>query len=271
MMESLPPDLGPSAQLPTPPLGEATPDQWRIRDLLLFFLFIIFAFFFSQFLALAGFAALKPLLGRDISLRSLQGSTMFAGVVLLIFYALLFAYAYLLIAVYYGAPFWEALHWRPLGFQKVLQYFAAGGLLSVAVMLMPPLLPDKSTFPLEKMFNSTNAAYVMAMFAVFVAPFMEEIFFRGFLFVFFEKHGGLRFAVVATALLFGGLHVQEYWGAWNHVLMIFLVGLVFSLARGLTGSLVPSVILHFAYNGIPMTLLFFGTHYFRMLPGITGF
>jgi membrane protease YdiL (CAAX protease family) len=68
-----------------------------------------------------------------------------------------------------------------------------------------------------------------------------------------------------TAILFGGLHVPEYWGAWNHMLLIFFVGLVFSLARGMSGSLAPSVFLHVGYNASMMIALFISTQHFQNL------
>ena len=95
---------------------------------------------------------------------------------------------------------------------------------------------------------------------------MEELLFRGLLFAFFEKHGGLTFAVIATALLFAGLHIPEYWGLWDHVVMILIVGVVFSLVRGMTRSVMPSYILHLAYNGTLMLLLYFHTYYFQKFP-----
>jgi hypothetical protein len=96
---------------------------------------------------------------------------------------------------------------------------------------------------------------------------MEEMIFRGILFGIFESQSGLVFAIVTTAILFGGLHVPEYWGAWNHMLLIFVVGLVFSIARGLSGSLAPSVFLHVGYNGSMMLALFVSTAHFRNLTG----
>ena len=108
--------------------------------------------------------------------------------------------------------------------------------------------PDTQDFPLEKLFNSRTASYAIGAFAISVAPVVEELVFRGLLFAIFERAVGMRFAVVTTAVLFAGLHVPEYWHAWNHMLMILVVGMVFSLARGMTGSLTPSIILHIGYN-----------------------
>jgi membrane protease YdiL (CAAX protease family) len=49
------------------------------------------------------------------------------------------------------------------------------------------------------------------------------------------------------------------------LLLIFLVGGVFSVTRGLTRSLAPSVILHFAYNVSLIGGLYFHTEHFRTL------
>ena len=83
------------------------------------------------------------------------------------------------------------------------------------------------------------AAYALGAFAVLIAPFMEELIFRGVLFAFFERLIGLRSTVVASALLFAALHYFEYQGAWTHLGMILAVGLVFSLGPrpdGISGA-----------------------------------
>jgi membrane protease YdiL (CAAX protease family) len=52
------------------------------------------------------------------------------------------------------------------------------------------------------------------------------------------------------------------------MLMILAVGMVFSLARGVTGSLTPSIILHIGYNSLMMAGLFFSTQHFRTASSI---
>jgi membrane protease YdiL (CAAX protease family) len=47
--------------------------------------------------------------------------------------------------------------------------------------------------------------------------------------------------------------------------LIFLVGLVFSLARGRSGSLAPGVFLHVGYNASMTIALFISTRHFRNL------
>jgi hypothetical protein len=182
-----------------------------------------------------------------------------------VFYGLTIGCIYILVTVNLKQPFWLALRWHRITAGKLLACLAGGALMTVAVALFPSLLPDSSQFPLENLFSSRAAAYAVGAFAILVAPLMEEMIFRGVLFAIFESLAGLPFAVLVTALLFGGLHVPEYWGAWNHMFLIFLVGLVFSLVRGASGSLAPSVFLHMGYNGSMMLALFLSTEQFRNL------
>ncbi len=245
--------------------ARSVPRLWTVRDLFLFLGCAAVALVAANFLALAGYAALHFLLGREISPHALRDDPFFILALQSIFHGLLLGYIYLLVVVNYRQPFWAALNWRAIGRREALRFFGGGVLLALAMQLAPPLFPDREIFPLQRLFSSPQAAYAIGGFAILIAPFMEELIFRGVLFRFFEHLVGLRFAVAGTAVLFAALHVPEYWGAWNHVFLILLVGLTFSLARGLTGSLTPSVILHVAYNACQMLALFLETQQFQAL------
>lgn len=257
---------------PQPPV-EPTPkpprERWRLRDLLYFILFIPVALVAANLIVFVGYAVLAPLVHWTTPIIKLQRNVVFLLTLQLVFYIFVFAYIYLFIRFYYKASFFGALKWEKLSTHNVVRYLLGGAALSLVILVIPPFLPEKKTFPLEKMFNSPASAYAIAIFAVLIAPFMEELLFRGLLFAFFEKHGGLIFAVVSTALLFGGLHIPEYWGAWDHVIMILIVGFTFSIVRAVTKSVTPSYVLHLAYNGTLMILLFVQTQQFQKMP--TGF
>jgi membrane protease YdiL (CAAX protease family) len=109
------------------------------------------------------------------------------------------------------------------------------------------------------MFNSRAAILALGTFAIVIAPIVEEVVFRGLLFAICERTLGVNFAVIVTAVLFATLHIPEYWPAWNHIFIIFLVGLVFSFARGRTGALTPSIFLHAGYNSLMIVGFFFST------------
>jgi hypothetical protein len=264
-----PPDVPPPLEsAPTNTRDESAP--WALRDLFLFLVFVPISFFIANILVVLGYALIQPALHWHLTKEKLSTDPFFLLALQTVFYALMLAFIYILVAVGHARPFWEMLRWRRITAGRMLVCLAGGALLTVAIALLPPLLPDASQFPLENLFNSRAAAYAIGAFAVAVAPFMEELIFRGLLFGIFESQVGLRFAILITAILFGGLHVPEYWGAWNHMLLIFFVGLVFSLARGRSGSLAPSVFLHVGYNGSMMIALFVSTQHFRNLNACLG-
>ncbi|HEX5411775.1 MAG TPA: type II CAAX endopeptidase family protein [Terriglobia bacterium] len=252
----------PAAELDARPL----PEQWRIRDLLIFIAVGFFTLVAANFLVFIGYIFLGPLVHWTAPIEDLKTNVIFLLSFQLVWYILLLAYIYFFITWYYKASFAGALKWKGLSVHRTIRYLLGGAALSLAVVLMSLVLPQQKSYPLEKLFNSPASAYAIAAFAVLVAPFMEELLFRGLLFAFFEKHGGLTFAVAATAILFAGLHIPEYWGAWTNVLMILIVGFAFSIVRGLTGSVTPSFVLHLAYNGSQMLLLFLQTQHFHRMP-----
>jgi len=264
----------PPQDVPPPLEGTLTdgrrppPRPWTLRDLLLFIAFVPIGLFAANILVLLGYALIQPTMHWRLAREKLSADPFFLLALQTVFYGLMLAYIYVLVAVGHAQPFWSMLRWRRMTLGKTLGCLVGGALLTAAIALLPPLLPDASQFPLQSLFNSRAAGYAVGSFAILVAPFMEEMIFRGILFGIFESQVGLRFAILITAILFGGLHVPEYWGAWNHMFLIFLVGLVFSLARGMSGSLAPSVFLHVGYNASMMIALFLSTEHFRNLSAL---
>ena len=227
---------------------QPAPSAWGARDLGFFVAFFLFAAIVFPALALAVYAALRPFMGWRARAEDLTTNPFFLVSIQSVSYALLLGYIYLLVVVKYRLRFWAGLKWRRPTAREVFEYVLGGVLLGVLIAHAPPLLPDREDFPLERLFSSPGAAYALAVFAVAVAPFVEELIFRGVLFAFFERLVGLRFAIAGTAALFAALHVPEYWGAWNHAFLILVVAVVLSITRGITGSLTPSVILHLTFN-----------------------
>jgi len=244
---------------------ESLPAPWALRDLLRFLAFVPIGFFAADILVSIGYVLLDLAQHGHLTKLKTANDPFFVLVMQTVFYGLVLAYTHHLVTVRHAQAFWPMLRWRRMTVGKTLACLAGGALLTITIALLPPVLPDANQFPLENLFNSRAAIFAIGAFAVLVAPFMEEIIFRGVLFGIFESQIGLRAAILITAILFGGLHVPEYWGAWNHVFMIFLVGLVFSLARGMSGSLAPSVFLHAGYNATMMLGLFLSTEHFRNL------
>ena len=120
------------------------------------------------------------------------------------------------------------------------------------------LLPHQVT-DLEKMLRLGMSVKVLtAILAVFSAPFIEEFVYRGILYPAVEGRAGWQMGVAVTSFLFALVHVPQYWGSPAALTAIITLSVVLTLVRAFTGSILPTVVTHFVYNGIQsvMMLLF---------------
>jgi uncharacterized protein len=163
-------------------------------------------------------------------------------------YFLLVSFLYLLITKKYRLDFRRSLGLSKLPAGTMREFGLLGLGLALIVMTLSSLFPSARETPLEKIFSQGNAIYYFALFAIFIAPFTEELIFRGFLYPIFENRGGRSVAVIVTAMIFSGLHVPQLWGSWPAIALIMFVGFVLSFTRAVTGLLTPSWIIHLAYN-----------------------
>lgn len=85
-----------------------------------------------------------------------------------------------------------------------------------------------------------------------MAPLFEEIFYRGFIFPFFQSKFNSFWAIVLTALFFGFSHFMNIGNAYVLVSLFFIYGLVLCLVRYFTNSLIPPIVTHYFHN---MTLI----------------
>jgi len=111
--------------------------------------------------------------------------------------------------------------------------------------------------PLDEIVGTTTSSWVFLAFiatAVLVAPFFEEIVFRGYFFYILNRIKGKAFAVIVVAGVFGLLHVDQYWGDWEAIAWVGLLGFLLTFLRAWTGTSIASIATHYAYNA-GMTIL----------------
>lgn len=157
----------------------------------------------------------------------------------------------------YGKPMLRSLGWRMTS-PNVLAYAVLGGAaLPFIISAIGNLLhtPKVST-PMDQIPNSIP----LAIMAVTLAPFFEELFFRGLLQPLLTRTFGLIFGVLLTAALFGGLHAAEYSFVWQYVVAIGLVGVALGFVRAWTNSIVPTTIMHGCFNGLQVIALVYQKH-----------
>ena len=187
---------------------------------------------------------------------------------LLILPAELLAYMVMLIFVYLTAmragsrSFWDALRWNwP---RRVwATYPALGVLLAVSVQVFSKFVPIPKSLPMDEYFRSPMDAYTMGLFAVLVAPFMEELLFRGLLYPVIARAAGVGFGIVVTGLLFAVMHASQLGWSWGPVLILFAVGAVLTTIRAVTKSVASSMLTHMGYNLTLFSVFFVGTGHFQ--------
>jgi len=162
-----------------------------------------------------------------------------------------------------GSEFWREMRWNwP---RNGSAYLFGGVVLSVGLQGLAHLLPMPKELPIDRFFQTTQEAWVLALFGMTLAPLMEELFFRGFLYPVLVRRLGVGGAVLLTAASFGLIHAPQLGRAWGPVLVVFLVGLTLTIVRSVTKSVAPGFLMHVAYNGTISVLIFIGTDGFRHL------
>src|ERR1017187_4923219 len=162
---------------PGPAQPLAPREIWTLRDLLLFGAFIPFALLAANLLALMGYAALRPFMGWRARVDSLPHNTFFILILQCLIYFFVMGYLVMIARIQHHQPFWKALGWRTPTASRILGYLAGGGVLALVVSLAPTLLPDAPVFPLEELFTTPAASYAIGVFAIGVAPVVEELVF----------------------------------------------------------------------------------------------
>lgn len=179
-------------------------------------------------------------------------------------YLLILAYMYVLVTRERGHPdFLAAIHWNwP---SNIVVYVFVGFALSLALQGLSHLLPIPKELPIDDFFRTPAEAWALGILSVTLAPLMEELFFRGFLYPVLARRLGLPVAVIMTALPFALLHGAQLMFSWGPVLVIFLVGVVLTIVRAKQNSVGASVLIHMAYNGTITVAMFAATNGFRHL------
>jgi len=181
----------------------------------------------------------------------------------LLSYIVVLLFMHELVVRHYHHRFAEAVRWHWPRENRWLAYLLAGMGLAVMVQLVSTLLPIPKTLPIDKYFQSRSAAYVMSIFGISMAPLVEELFFRGFLYPVLARRLGITIGVVLTALGFALVHASQLASAWAPLLVLFMVGMVFTLVRVVTRNVAPGFLMHVGYNFMLFAMLYIATDHFR--------
>jgi membrane protease YdiL (CAAX protease family) len=184
----------------------------------------------------------------------------------IIVYALCLGFLYFNVRIYHGAEFWKAIRWNSLPARLARRYLAVGVVSAVVIQFASAVAAPKKKLPIDQLLSSPGAIYILAAFGILVAPFVEEMVFRGYLYPVLARALGTNLGILWTAVLFAAIHVQQLWGGWAQMALLLLVGWILTYVRAQTGSVVASYLVHLSYNSTVFLVLWLATDFFRKLP-----
>jgi len=162
----------------------------------------------------------------------------------------------LVLARWHGETLSGAFELRPRsravigGVAAGLLGWAPAGLLADWSATLRPPTPEQLELLEAQLPTGTAGIVTAALAAVIVAPFAEELLFRGLFFRLARDQWGFAGGAVLTALFFGVLHDQP----WSLFGLVGL-GLLFACLYQWTGSLVAPFAAHAAHNAVTLVVL----------------
>ena len=230
-------------------------------------LFFTMAFFLVNLCALIVFSA------AHIRLESMAQHSGVALASQALAYALTLATAAWLFPRLWQRSFLHGIQWNVLAVHRRWYWIVAGGiLLSAASQTALHFLPTPQSTAFDDLLKTQHAAWLLAAFAVLLAPVTEEIAFRGFLlpalataydWLSLERTpaglqrwqnsslhtaSALVFAAIFSSVPFALLHADQLSHAWGPLGVLYAVSVALSFVRIRTHSVACSVLMHATYN-----------------------
>jgi len=155
----------------------------------------------------------------------------------------------------------KKINFRNIGFNK---FKISGCFTSIGIWILAMVLNiiyililqqfDKQPQPdLIPLFKELNLPFAIALIFTggIIAPIVEEVYFRGFLFSAFKSKFNWKYAALISSIIFSFSHILP-----TSLLPIFVLGLAFAVIYQKTNSIYPSVIIHSANNLLALVSTF---------------
>lgn len=154
--------------------------------------------------------------------------------------------------------FRQTLGWEWNGF-KIWHAFVISGLFFGLAFGLRSVLPSQENEFDRLLSSSVAATYLVAIFATFTAPLVEEVVYRGILYSALQRRFGIILAVCLVTVLFAAIHIPQYSSNnvpdFSAIILLITLSLVLTLIRVKTDNLLPCIVLHTVFNGIQSIFL----------------
>jgi membrane protease YdiL (CAAX protease family) len=165
---------------------------------------------------------------------------------------------------------WRRVHWKHLGFGK-FQIYVVGvgcGLLFagyIIILLHNALLYlfgiDTQGDQIFDIFEQLESPAWFFVTGAVIAPLVEEIFFRGFLFQGFRAKYGWLPAVLISSAIFGAAHLDPV-----SFIPTFILGCILAYLYHRSNSLWPGVLFHATINSLSLFAVYVMSQYPNLIP-----
>ena len=165
---------------------------------------------------------------------------------------------------------WRGIHWKSLGFGKfnwstlnIGCGLLFGGYILIILhnLLLFTLGVDTQGEEIVKMFAGLNSPFWFFIVGAVFAPFVEEIFFRGFLFQGFRERYGWQAGMLLSSAIFAAAHLDLV-----ALIPTFILGNVLAYVYHRSNSVWPGMLLHFLVNAFGLCGAYFAIHYRNLIP-----
>jgi uncharacterized protein len=182
--------------------------------------------------------------------RDLAANAFFIIPLQVVAYLMVVGFMAFIVSVRHNLHLPQAIQWNTPSQRVAMAALGAGGVLGLCSELASTLLQrwTPKSLPIDQFFRDPASGYLLAGFGVLVAPLVEELFFRGFLYPAVARWTGSVVSILITAAGFAALHGAQLAYAWAPLLVLFGIGAALTLIRARTGSVATCVIVHMGYN-----------------------
>ena len=104
---------------------------------------------------------------------------------------------------------------------------------------------------IDLIFENTTFPFILFIGGVIVAPFVEEVFFRGFIFPGLRNRWGWKKGALISAGLFALAHAVP-----TSYPPIFVLGFIFAFLYQTSDSVWPSILMHMVFNSVNLALVY---------------
>ena len=250
-----------------PPIDDRKNAVVDLVDVIVLLLVVFVGSFFFGSVAVVVFMATHPGQGREEISKAISHNAWFVLPMELAIYLLLIGSMAYLVWVRHRTSLGRAIRWNFPNSGRVLYALVGGAGLAFCSDLVQITFSRwiPKSLPITEYFQDRSSALLLAGFGVLVAPLVEELFFRGFLYPALARWTSPIPSVIVTAAAFASIHGGQLAYSLIPLLTIFGVGIALTVVRAVTKSVATSVLVHMAYNFTLFLQFYIGTHGFRNL------